>query len=105
MSKKLYKKGRGVNLHYQKVNYAMNSKYKEKINWRCVTSNSSSRFSTNLDKNTILSGPFPEHNHIENIEYNNMLMEMRRNILKGIDSNPLQPVSKSYQNANIQQIF
>ena len=40
--------------------------------------------------------PFPEHNHIENIEYNNML-EMRRKILKEIDRNPLQPVSQSYK--------
>ena len=38
MSIKLYKKGRGFNLHYQKFNYAMNSKYKEKIYWRCVNS-------------------------------------------------------------------
>ena len=79
----------------------MNSKYKEKIYWRCVNSNCLSRISTNFDKDTILSGPFPEHNHIENIEFNNML-EMRRKILKEIDRNPLQPVSQSYENAIIQ---
>ena len=99
MSIKLYKKGMGFNLHYQKFNYAMNSKYKEKIYWRCVNSNCLSRISTNFDSDTILSGPFPEHNHIE---YNNML-EMRRKILIEIDRNPLQPVSQSYENAIIQQ--
>ena len=81
MSIKLYKKGSGVNLRYQKLNYAMNRKYKEKIYWRCVNSNCLSRISTNSDRDTFLSGPFPEHNHIE---YNNML-EMRRKVLKEID--------------------
>ena len=85
---KLYKKGRGFNLHYQKFNYAMNSKYKEKIYWRCVNSNCLSRIPTNFDRDTILSGPFPEHNQIKNIEYNNML-EKRRKFLKEIDRNPL----------------
>ena len=102
MSIKLYKRGRGFNLYYQKFNYAMNSKYKEKIYWRCVNSICLGRISTNFDRGTILSGPFPKHNHIENIEYNNML-EMRRKILKEIDRNPLQPVSQSYKNAIIQQ--
>ena len=102
MSIKLYKKGRGVILYYQKFNYALNSKYKEKIYWRWVNSNCLSCISTNFDKDTILSGPFPEHNHIENIEYNNML-EMWQKILKGIDRNPLQPVSQSYETAKIQQ--
>ena len=31
------------------------------------------------------------------------MLEMRRKILKEIDRNPLQPVSKSYENAIIQQ--
>ena len=69
----LYKKGRGVNLHYQKFIYAMNSKYKEKIYWRCVNSKCLSRISTKFDEDTNLSGSFPEHIHIKNIVYNNML--------------------------------
>ena len=80
----------------------MERKYKEKIYGRCVNSNCFSRISTILDRDTILSGPIPEHNHIENIEYNNML-EMRRKIWKEIDRNPLQPVSQSYENAIIQR--
>ena len=65
MSIKLYKKGKGVTLHYQKLNYAMKSKYKEKRCWRCVNSNCLSHISTSFDKDTTLSGPFPENNHIE----------------------------------------
>ena len=45
MSIKLYKKGRGVNLHYQKFNHAMNSKNNEKKFWDCVNSNCLSRIS------------------------------------------------------------
>ena len=71
----------------------MNSKYIEKIYWRCVNSNCLSRISTNFDKDTISSGPFLEHNHIENIEYN--MLQIRQKILKEIDRNPLQPVSQS----------
>ena len=33
------------------------------------------------------------------------MLKMRRNMLKEIDRNPLQPVSQSYGNAIIQQII
>ena len=80
----------------------MNSDYREEIFWRCVNSNCLSCISTNFDNDTILSGPFPEHNQIENIECNKML-ELWRKILEEIYCNPLQPVSQSYENSTIQQ--
>ena len=59
-------------------------------------------FQQNLTKILFYQGPFPEHNHIDNIEYNNRL-EVGRKILREIDRNPLKPASQSYENAIIQQ--
>ena len=102
MSITLYKKGKGVNLKHQNYFFIRNSKYSNKIYWRCINPNCRTRLTSNFNITEIISQPYPEHNHFENAQYSQKL-EMRRNFNAEINRNPLQPVSQSYENVVIQQ--